>query len=439
MSKSTHQFEIRGVDKSGAAFKSIKGRAATTSAQIRSMVGGAIAAAGVYLSFRAIKGSIDELGHLSDVAQKTSTSVDELTKAATALEILGIQNMGVDQLGKAFDYMAKTTGRSGMEGFYQTIGELGKIPDTAERCQAAMKVFGRSGMEFMPLVNAAQDGTRAFQSVVDAMPGVSQAAADSGDAVSDAMNIAGKNVKSIWLNALAVICRNLDGMFQGGVREAVSKVMIYFEHWIKTAWRRTVWFCTNAVIIFSSMVDNWTEVLKAFGEYFTDIFSAIGDFFVGMWNTTWDDWFNGKWFGSGPDRFAAAMEKAIDRVGKRLAPALGFTELLDYDASDLESSLKKKLAAAEALQGAYDQAVKTTKVRQAMDARQLNALRQTRISNELIFGGSNAAMRLQLLGPTLQDEQKKTNELLEKVVENTAKTADNTEEITTENYETLDR
>ena len=44
------------------------------------------------------------------------------------------------------------------------------------------------------------------------------------------------------------------------------------------------------------------------------------------------------------------------------------------------------------------------------------------------MGGSNAAMRLQLLGPTLQSEQKKTNELLEKVVENTAKTADNTDD-----------
>ena len=53
---------------------------------------------------------------------------------------------------------------------------------------------------------------------------------------------------------------------------------------------------------------------------------------------------------------------------------------------------------------------------------------QTRISNDLIMGGSNAAMRLQLLGPTLQSESKKQTSLLEKIATNTEKTADNTEE-----------
>ena len=121
MSKSTHQFEIKGVDKSAGAFGSIKNRAAATSTQIRSMVGGALGALGAYFTFRSIKGGIDELGHLSDIAQKTNTSVGDLTQTAAAMNALGIQNMGVDQLGKAFDYMAKTTGRSGMEGFYKTV------------------------------------------------------------------------------------------------------------------------------------------------------------------------------------------------------------------------------------------------------------------------------------------------------------------------------
>ena len=40
----------------------------------------------------------------------------------------------------------------------------------------------------------------------------------------------------------------------------------------------------------------------------------MGEFFVGMWNTTWEDWRNGKWFGKGPEMFAEAMEKAIKIV-----------------------------------------------------------------------------------------------------------------------------
>ena len=104
---------VNGIDKTGAAFRSVKNRAAATSAQIRSMVGGALGALGAYFSFRAIKGGIDELTHLADVAEKTSTSVEELSQASTAMGILGIQNMGIDQLAKAFDYMAKSTGRTG--------------------------------------------------------------------------------------------------------------------------------------------------------------------------------------------------------------------------------------------------------------------------------------------------------------------------------------
>lgn len=199
MSQSTHQIKVKGVDQTGGAFSSIKNRAAATGAQVRSMLGGALAAAGAYLGFRAVKGGIDELGHLSDIAQKTSTSVGELTQTAAAMGALGIQNMGVDQLAKSFDYMAKTTGRTGMAGFYQTIAELGKIEDVAQRGQEAMKIFGRSGMEFMPLINAADTSVEALQTVVAAMPKVPQSAADAGDAMSDAMGFAANQVKSIWL------------------------------------------------------------------------------------------------------------------------------------------------------------------------------------------------------------------------------------------------
>lgn len=52
----------------------------------------------------------------------------------------------------------------------------------------------------------------------------------------------------------------------------------------------------------------------------------------------------------------------------------------------------------------------------------------TRISNDLIMGGSNAALRAQILGPTLQSESKKQTALLEKIAESSEKTADAVEE-----------
>ena len=66
MTQSTHQVAAKGVDKTGAMFQSIGARAKATGAQIRSVMGGAIAAAGAYLSRWALgqgKGEItnDEL------------------------------------------------------------------------------------------------------------------------------------------------------------------------------------------------------------------------------------------------------------------------------------------------------------------------------------------------------------------------------------------
>ena len=400
MSRSTHQFEIKGVDKSAGAFGSIKGRAAATSAQIRSMVGGAIAAAGAYLSFRAIAGGVNELSHLSDVAQKTSTDVGELTRTAAAFSALGV-NMGVDQIGKAFDYMAKSTGRTGMAGFYQTIDELGKIPSVAERGQAAMQVFGRSGMEFMPLINAADESVNALATVVAAMPAVPQAAANAGDAMSDAMGFAAKQAKSIWLQGLAAICGWFDNEYKGGVREASLTAGNYLEYYTKTA-------VAKAITYWRKM----QEYLKRWGD-------AIGAFIgAKMGGGTWGE----AWEMAGQAYDSAVRE--YEDTAKEL-------EQREHERTErFKREFEERAIAIEKFQGAYDAAAVSIKQRQAIDAAKLEeTARQTRISNDLVLGGSNAAIRMQILGPTLQNETKKQTSILERIAANTEKTAGNTEDL----------
>lgn len=404
MSRSTHQFEIKGVDKSAGAFGSIKGRAAATSAQIRSMVGGAIAAAGAYLSFRAIAGGVNELGHLSDVAQKTSTDVGELTRTAAAFSALGV-NMGVDQIGKAFDYMAKSTGRTGMEGFYQTIAELGKIPDASERAQEAMKVFGRSGMEFMPLLNAADNTVEALQTVVNAMPAVPQSAADAGDAMSDAMGFAAKQVKSIWLQGLGAICGWFDNEYKGGVREASLQAGNYMEYYAKMA-------VTKCLAWYQKV----QEYLKRFGDY-------VGAFVGSL--------MGGGGFGDAVEMASQAWDQALRQYDDVAA------EIDEREAARTERfkrEFEERAIAIEKFQGAYDKAAISIAKRKeiaAANAEDIAGGSRTRISNDLVLGGSNAATRMQILGPTLQSESKKQTAILERIADNTEKTADNTEETAT--------
>lgn len=414
MSKSTHQFEIRGVDKSAGAFGSIKNRAAVTSAQIRSMVGGAIGALGAYFTFSSIKGGIDELGHLSDVAQRTSTSVDELTQTAAAMSAIGV-NMGVDQLAKAFDYMAKSTGRSGMAGFYQTIDELGKVDDVSKRAQAAMQAFGSSGMKFMPLINAADTSVEALKTVVDAMPKIPQSAADAGDAMSDAMGFAANQAKSIWLQGLGAICGWFDNEYKGGVREASLSAGNYLEYYTKVAVAKCItWYkkLQNGLKV-------WGDTIGAFvGAAYVKITEG------GSWDDVWK--LTTQAFSQSLDEYEEESKRLDDIEAQRNKRFL-------RDFEDRKIAIEK-------FQGAYNKAAVSIEGRKAMgvDA-EADVGRQTRISNDLVMAGSNAAMRMQILGPTLQSESKKQTALLERIATNTEKTADNTEETTKETFTTLDR
>jgi len=399
MSKSTHQIAVKGVDQTAGAFASIRGRAVATGAQIKSMLGGALAAAGAYLGLRAVKGGIDELGHLSDVAMKTSTSVDELTQATAAMGALGIQNMGVEQLAKSFDYMAKTTGRSGMAGFYQTIAELGKIEDVAMRGQEAMRIFGRSGMEFMPLINAADQSVEALQTVVAAMPKIPQAAADAGDAMSDAMGFAANQAKSIWLQGLASICGWFDNEYKGGVREASLSAGNYVEYYAKTAVAKALTWYRKA-----------QEYLKRFGDW--------AGTFVGakMGGASWSEAWN-------------MAGKAYDDAVREYDDVASELERKEAERTErFKREFEERAIAIQKFQGAYDEAAISIEKRKEKDGASIDdmALKTPAVRNELMIAGSNAANRAAILGPQLQSETKKQTALLGKIADNTKQTASNT-------------
>lgn len=451
MSSSKHQIEVRGVDKTSSAFGSIKNRAAATGAQIRSMLGGALAAAGAYLGFRAIKGGIDELGHLSDVAQKTSTSVDELTKAATAMNVLGIQNMGVEQLGKAFDYMAKTTGRTGMAGFYQTIGEIGKIEDVSARAQSAMKIFGKSGMEFMPLVNAAKDGTAALRSVIETMPAVSQAAANVGDALADAKTIGADGFKRIWLNAIGAVCSRFGVDFRGGAAAMVAHV----DYGVHVAWRylkslfdaneegvkrfETAWKTVGNGILRSVVTLSVTclEYIKTIPNRLLAGFAGGIMSIPGIFSSRYREWHNqnmkdwtseisqNMWQAVDKDLKALGIDVVRDSLGKELQAVFS-----DVKTDDLKKKLDEVLKKAAELRGNIDNAaisIEQRKDKKAGNDLVEKLLKNPQIRNELILGGGNEANRVAMLGPQLQNESKKQTALLEKIASNTEKVADNTE------------
>ena len=273
-------------------------------------------------------------------------------ETALPSDYMAHRNMGVDQLARSFAYMSKTTGRSGMEGFYKTIDELGKIPDVAQRSQAAMQVFGRSGYELMPLINAADTTVDALQTVVSAMPSIPQSAANAGDAVGDAMGFAANQLKSIWLQGIGVVCGWFDNEYTGGVREASLRAGNYMEYYARLAVTKCLtWF---------GKLQNY---LKRYGDYWGALIGAkLGG---GSWSealqsasSAWDQALREF------DDVAAELEQKEQRRTERF-----------------KRQLEDRAIAIGKFQRAYNNAAITLDKRKERDAaRELDVARQTRIS-----------------------------------------------------------
>ena len=103
-------------------------------------------------------------------------------------------------------------------------------------------------------------------------------------------------------------------------------------------------------------------------------------------------------------------------------------KLEEERAARFKSNYEDRAVAIKHFADAYDKAAITIDGRKKKDAASLELGKMTKISNDLVMGGSNAALKMQILGPTYQSEQKKQTSLLEKIAANTEKTADNTEE-----------
>ena len=379
MSRSTHQIAVTGVDKTAKAFASIQARAIATGNRIASVMGGAIAAAGAYLSFRAIKGGINELGGLSDMAMKAGTSVEFLTKAATAFQVAGL-NIGTNQLVRAMQYLERATGKSGESAFFEAIESLSKIEDPAKRGAEATRMFGRAALELQPLINGGEEVVKKFRTFQELMPGVSSSAANAGDEIADAMTIAGDGMKSIWLKVIGKVCALFGDEFPGGVRAGVLNVINYFEWAFKKIYTK---------------LTQWGTKLALAGQ-------AIGNFMFNdySWEDAWDEYEKGaKFLDADMEAQLAAIDKAREDYKAKL---------MDASVDDLAGALGKNRGA-----GPLAEEIGTTAAKAAH-----------RVTNQLIMGGSNASSRLAILGPNFQNEQKKQTEVLKEIAKNTAKTAE---------------
>lgn len=261
------QLKVSAVNATGRVFKNIAASAASVTASIAKW--GAVAAGAAFGGFVAIT---KKLGALSDVAQAAGMTTEEITKLSAALDILGIKGSKPEELAAAFQRMTKATGQVGLEGFHRVVEEISKLPTVQDRATAAMQVFGRTGLQFMPLIEgAAKNGVGALKEVEAAMPGISNAAADACDDVSDAMSIMWNGIKSGFAEGIADISGLIDSDLNGGMRQAAAIGAAQMKYFVRVGFRYIGTFAKNFRQVFSDTFD-WL------GKAMNNALIALGGF-----------------------------------------------------------------------------------------------------------------------------------------------------------------
>lgn len=273
---------LTAVDATSRAFKNVASSAANVTASIAKWGAGAAAVAAGAFAITANK-----LSKLSDVAQSAGATTEEITKLSGALQILGVKGSAPEDLATAFQRMTKTTGQVGVEGFHNMISEISKLPTITERSEAAMKVFGRSGLNFLPIIEgaareteaamsgisgaaeevgtkvegAAQNGVGALKAVEAGIPGISQAAADAGDRFSDAMTVMKLGASKVWNEGLMKVAELISGQFTGDVRTAAMVCAAQMEYFAKAAWAYLKPFITDTKAAFLQLAEWISRVM----------------------------------------------------------------------------------------------------------------------------------------------------------------------------------
>lgn len=209
--------KVSAVNSTGRVFKNI---AASAAGIFKSFASGAGMAVGMR-AMHAVVDTIKELGSIADIAQSAQVTTDELTKLSNALSFEGVRVSAPEELASAFQRMTKATSQVGLEGFHNVVEAISKIPTQGERAAAAMKVFGRAGLQFMPIINKVADqGINSLKDLEGAVPGISDNAANACSDAIASFAVMWQQVKSLAADAIMVISNLIGSKFSGGIREA---------------------------------------------------------------------------------------------------------------------------------------------------------------------------------------------------------------------------
>lgn len=214
---------IGGIAKVQSQIRNLQAAAAGIAA---AFIAARAAIAGLSGVFRGMKGALDLGGHLSDLGASTGASVSELVVLRQALAnagmgadaagpmiarfqraLAGVNEDGVTTRGVLEELGINTLALSRMslqDQFTELSRVIAAIEDPADRAAAAIKLFGRSGVEMLAFMRDPAAFTTAAEQVGN-LGNVLEANANRFDSVSDAIEAMGLKIDQFFVGFMSEV------------------------------------------------------------------------------------------------------------------------------------------------------------------------------------------------------------------------------------------
>lgn len=230
--------DIVAQDRTGAAFKSVKGGLNDLSTSVGAVTGkiaGLTAVLAAIGSAAQVKGLIDSADNMNKLSQKTGIAVSELSSLSNTADLAGVSN---EQLGSALIKLNKSIAEaaSGTKEQSQAFKNLGinvkdangnirptadilgdvagafeGAADGATKTQYAMALFGKAGADLIPFLNTGKQGIKEF-------------GASFGDEFAQNAEKFNDNITKLNQQFKAVLVDGINPMLEG-----MSKLIIEFQ------------------------------------------------------------------------------------------------------------------------------------------------------------------------------------------------------------------
>ena len=192
---------------------------------------GALLPVGAVAGLTAIaKGSIDAADNLNDMSQRTGVAVESLSRFGQAAQDSGSSIEGVakgmGQLAKRITDPSSAASKalSGIgvatrdaQGKVRSLDAVmleisdrfAKMPDGAEKSALAMQLFGKSGVELIPMLNQGRAALEQYQATI------SGDMAKSADEFNDSLNAIGRSLSGPFNEAVTALLPAITSIAQG--------------------------------------------------------------------------------------------------------------------------------------------------------------------------------------------------------------------------------